>query len=447
MTMSMTFEEAPEAPSLMKKLRGPMMTALIVFLIFFGGFGTWAALVPIASGAIATGTISPDGSRRTVQHLEGGIIAELFVRDGDEVEVGAPLLVLEKTQAQVGEDVLAERQRTLQATVARLQAEQQNASQITWPEALAASTEPDVMAMRDAQDALFRNRRQSRGATRDAIRSQISQLEAEIDGITSLIESQDQQLALLQSEIATVNELFREGLAPEGRLLDLRRQLAQSMGSRAENVAKVARARQTIGEKNVEMVNVGAGFQADVAQELDTARTELSSVTSEKSAATDRLSRTVVSAPVPGRVANLNFKTLGGVIRPGDSILDIVPTEEELLIEARVSPVDIDAIRVGLDANVQLSAFTSRNLPRIGGRVRSISADAIMDEVTGQPYFRVNVEVDTAKLEELERTLNTQLTLAPGMPAEVLIVTGERTLLQYLWEPLQSSIQQAFREQ
>lgn len=445
--MNLTPAQPQGQLSLMRKLRGPMVASGIVFFLFFGVFGVWAAVVPISSGAIASGVISPDGSRRTVQHLEGGIIAELVVGEGDEVVVGDPLLILEKTQAQVGDDVLAERQRTLQVTVARLQAEQSGRRNISFPPAIEAASEPEIVELRNAQTALFNSRRSARVASREALSKQISQLDAEIEGIEALIATQADQIQITSAEIRSVQELFDDGLASESRLLDLRRRLSQTQGARAENVSRIARARQSINEIELEIVNQRAAFQADVAKDLDAARSELANVTTEKSAASDRLSRTLVSAPIDGRIAELRYKTVGGVIRPGDPILDIVPSNEDLLIEARVSPIDIDSMTVGLDASVQLSAFTSRNLPRIDGRVLAVSPDTLIDDITGERYFQVDVEVDGDQLAELSRTLDTALTLSPGMPAEVLIVTGERTLFEYLWAPLGSSVQQAFREQ
>ncbi|MEO1305723.1 MAG: HlyD family type I secretion periplasmic adaptor subunit [Pseudomonadota bacterium] len=437
----------PTEQGLVRTLRGPLIIGSIVFALFFGVFGAWAATARIASGAMAPGTISPDGSRRTVQHLEGGIISELKVRDGDLVEAGQPLLVLERTRAEVGDEVLGQRQLALQALIARLQTEQAGRAQIDFPEPIASSIAAEIVELREIQIDVFRNRTDARRARVSALQKQITQLEAEIDGLNSLISSQTVQADLLGSEIATVTQLFNDGLAPEARLLELRRRFAEITGARAENSAKIARSRQSIGQIELEVANYDSELQAEISETLDRARQELATVTTERAASTDILSRTVISAPVPGKIANLQYKTIGGVITPGSAILDIVPTEEDLVIEARVSPIDIDAIRVGMAANVQLTAFTVRTLPQIGGTVRSISADTVLDEVTGEAYFRVSVEVDQEQLAQLEEILDIQLTLAPGMPADVLLVTGDRTLLQYLWEPLGDSVNQAFREE
>lgn len=432
--------------SLGRKLRDPLRIGLIVGGLFFGVFGGWAATAKISSGAMAPGTISPDGSRRTVQHLEGGIIADLFVREGDLVEAGQPLLVLEKTQAQVGDDVLGTREISLKALIARLQAEQAGRSQIKFPDEISTSQDPAIIDVREIQRDVFRNRMNGRQSRTSALRAQITQLNAEIEGLTSLIESQSTQASLLLAEQQTVQRLFEEGLAAEGRLLELRRRYAEIIGARADNRANIARTQQSISQTELEILNFDAEVQAEVSEQLNNAQLELANVTTERSAAKDVLNRTTISAPIAGKITSLQYKTIGGVITPGAPILDVVPTEEDLVIEARIQPMDIDAIRVGTDATVQLSSFKARNLPRINGVVKTVSPDTFADELTGEPYFKVSVEVNSTQLAELEETLDLTLTLTPGMPAEVLLVTGERTLLQYLWDPLGSSVDQAFRE-
>ncbi|MEO0608603.1 MAG: HlyD family type I secretion periplasmic adaptor subunit [Pseudomonadota bacterium] len=432
--------------SLTRKLRRPLFIALIVGGLFFGVFGAWATTAKISAGAMAPGTISPDGSRRTIQHLEGGIIADLFVREGDLVEAGQPLLVLEKTRAQVGDDVLGAREVSLKALIARLQAEQAGRSGITFPDALEQSQDPSIIEVRDIQRDVFRNRMNGRQSRTSALRAQITQLNAEIEGLTSLIESQSTQAALLLDEQETIQKLFDEGLAAEARLLELQRRYAEIIGARADNRANIARIQQSISQTELEILNYDAELQAEISEQLNDAQLELANVTTERSAAKDVLNRTTISAPIAGKVTSLQYKTIGGVITPGAPILDVVPTEEDLVIEARILPMDIDAIRVGTEASVQLSSFKARNLPRINGVVKTVSPDTFMDEITGAPYFKVSVEVDSAQLAQLEETLDLTLTLSPGMPAEVLLVTGERTLLQYLWDPLGSSVDQAFRE-
>lgn len=436
----------PGRDSLSRKLRGPAIASLMTAALFFGGFGYWAATVPISSGAVALGRISPEGNRRTVQHLEGGIIAELYVKNGDVVSAGDPLLLLERTRAEAGDSMLAVRQLTLRAMIARLQSEQAKASRINYPEELLAATDPEIVQLRATQDAVFNSRRNSRIATNSALLAQIDQLESEIVGLEALIASQDNQLALVSSETATLESLLADGLTAESRVMDMKRRQVELIGVRADNQAKIARARQTISEKQLEIANVEARLQAEIAEQLDTARLELSSVTTERSASSDVLNRTAVMAPVSGKVVELQVNTLGGVIRAGDAILSIVPAEAELIIEARVQPLDIDVVTAGMPANVRVTTFNQRQLPRLTGTVRTVAADTSLDEITGQPYFPVKVEVNKAELEALEARMGIQLQLSAGMTAEVLIVTGERTLLEYLWQPLSESIDQAFRE-
>lgn len=428
---------------LRRALRMPILIGITVIAVFFAGLGGWAALAPLASAAVASGVISPDGSRRTVQHLEGGIIDRILVRDGDRVEAGDPLLILRDIQASAQYDQLLGQYTSLAGAQARLLAEQAGRPKIDFPEDLMARvSEPEVAEIIKIQNQLFDSRRQSIESRESILKQRIAQLQEEIGGLEAQIESQTTQLSLIEEELADVSELVGKGLERRPRLLALQRTRAEIMGSLASNEAQIARSRQAIGEAELEILNLDVQRQDEVADELVRVQSELAMVQERLRASRDVLDRTVIEAPASGEVVQLRFKTAGGVISPGDPILDIVPEEDELLIDARVNPVDIDMVHPGLEAQVHLTAYRQRNLPRISGTVRTVSADALTDEHTGDRFYLARIEVDRERLHEIAP----EIELVPGMPADVLIVTGERTALGYFLEPFLESLNRAFRE-
>jgi HlyD family secretion protein/epimerase transport system membrane fusion protein len=433
-----------DAGTLALAIRRPVMIGLAVIVLFIGGFGLWGAVAPLAGGAIAPGVISPDGSRRTVQHLEGGIIGELLVKEHDTVEAGAALVVLEETQPRANFQMQRGQHRSLLATYARLDAEQLLLDSIVWPAELAdaAAADDEVRRILASQEGLFATRAAMHSSRKKVLGQRIEQLGEQIKGLEAQVESATRQLAIVAQELDGKRTLLGKGLIPLPEVLRLEREQAEVLGDRGEYVASIARAKQQIGETELQLVALDAERAGEIAKELDRVRTELAQVSERLFASADVLKRTVIPAPISGRVVNLRFKTRGGVVRPGEPLLDIVPIEEDLLIDAQVAPNDVDVVHPGTIAQIHFSAFTSRNLPRIDGRVRSISADRLTDEKTGHAYYLARVQVDRSELEKLDP----DMVLVPGMPAEVLIVKGERTMVQYLFEPFTDVLRRAFRE-
>jgi HlyD family secretion protein len=436
---------APTDPSsLMYELRRPVRAGVLVIGLFFGGIGWWAASAPLAGAAIAPGVVSPDGSRRVVQHLEGGIIREILVRDGTRVRAGDPLIVLEDIQARAGFDALQARFHTLAATQARLLAEQSAAAGVRFPASLIEATTQDPTALEAmvAQRALFDTRAKALEDRKDILRRRMEQLREEIAGLEAQIGADSRQILLIDEEIQGVEQLYRKGLERKSRLLALQRARTDIEGTRAERQARIAQARQAIGETELQIIAQDTAQLEATNEEASRIQVELAEVEQRLAASRDVLERTLISAPLDGTVVGLRFRTAGGVVRPGEPVLEIVPQNEELLIDARVSPMDIDVVRAGLPARVVLPAFQQRNLPQIEGRVRQVSADAIADPQTGQRFFEVRVQIDRGQL----AALGPALELTPGMPAEVYITTGERTALDYLLGPFFDSLRRAWRE-
>jgi len=439
--MTDTDPAAPEA--LRGALAAPRRAGQALMAVFLGGFLVWGCTAPLAGGAVAPGVISPDGSRRTVQHLEGGIIAALHVRDGDRVAPGQPLVLLQGVQARTVYNALLHQHLTLLAMHARLQAEQAGAADFDAPPELrSGEAEAEARAILSAQRDLFATRRTAHEGRREVLHKRIEQSNEEISGLEAQAQAADDQLALIAEELIGKEALFGRGNARLTEVLALKRARAELQGRRGEHVSSIARSKLVIGETRMQILNLDADRLDRIAEQLDRVRVELAGVAERVQASRDVLARTVVGAPVSGTVVNLRFKTLEGVIRAGEAILDIVPDEEALLIDARVAPGDIDVVHAGQAAQVHLTAYSSRGLPRIDGTVRTVSADRLQDPHTGQAYYLARVEVPREALARLGAAVE----LVPGMPADVLVVRRERTLVGYLLEPLRGAWRRGLRE-
>lgn len=431
-----------QSGSLARVTRGTRVLGYAVIVLFFGGFGTWAALAPLAGAAIASGVVSPEGSRKTIQHLEGGIIEAIHVREGDNVDTGTPLVTLRNTRALARYEELAERRNFLLALEARLTAEQLGASEIAFPEELSSGSNPKVDLTINTQRALFKDRSEVQQAREQIMQQRIAQLDEEISGLEEVIVSQNVQLDLIASEIDSTRELRSKGLARQSVLLELEREQAKITGEMALNKASIARNRQRIGETELQLLATRQQLKEEASTELAELRTELTAIESQLPERADTLARTVVFAPIAGKVLNVRVTTeAGGVIGSGEPILDIVPNDAALLIDARVRPQDIDTVLPGMRAQVVLTAFNQRYLPRIWGNVLTVSADRLVDEKTDVPYFLAKVAIDPGELD----TISKDLKLVAGMPAEVMIYTGDRTLLDMLARPFSDSLRRSFR--
>jgi len=421
------------ADGLLHDLRASTIVGLFVLFLIFAVGGGWAAVAPLAGAAIAPGVISPEGSRQTVQHLEGGIIREILVRDSDVVVEGQPLVVLEGVGARAEAGRLEERLRTLAAQEARLRAERSGAEEIRFDHAILADVSaPAVVAVRTAQVNFFQTRRAAE-ANREAIQGQrIDQLERQIAGLQRQLVSNRRQRELIQEETTDVDQLYRQGLERKARLLALQREDAALLGAAGELEAQIAQADEAIGETRLEIMDIRIQRIEEVDEQLADVQMQRGEAEEELAAADDTLRRTEITAPIAGTVLDLRFKTTGGVIGPGEPVLDLVPLADGLIIEARVRPTDIDDVAAGQSAHVMFPSLPQRRLLRIAGAVESVSADALTDEETGQTYYRAKVTVDRGGLARAAPSVE----LTPGMPAEVFIATTERTLLAYLLQPM-----------
>lgn len=434
----------PEKPTDSPGLGGSSRVALYVAFAFFAAFSLFATFAPISGGAIASGVISPEGRRKTVQHLEGGIIDRIMVREGQIVKANDELLVLNETQALAERNIARSRLVTFQAILARLEAEQFSEETIIFPFSDEELNNPRIAAVVTRQKNLLKQSLDLKSAREGLLDERISQLYAEIAGLDASILALREQEILLREEIEGNLTLVEKGIYNEKnpRLSSLRREQSAALGQVSTSQSTIARLRGQISELKVQKLEVEAQRQSDLATKLAETRAELDAAEERYTAAEDILSRTVVRSPIDGRVVNLRFSTIGGVVGSGQEIVDIVPSDERLIIEARVKPTDIDIIAAGQQATVTFSALSQSGIPQIKGDVLTVSADTLSDERTGETYFLAQIEVPPETLEEVGISGK----LSPGMPADVMIATNSRTLLQYISQPLTGTFRKAFRE-
>ena len=427
--------------SLKRNIRGPNRIGLSIVVAFMATFVVWGILTPLAGGALAPGVLAPIQGKKVVQHLEDGIIAELRVHDGDIVEVGQSLVVLENVQARANHDALQQQRWSLLAKQARLQAESEGRSEIEWPFEL-QPTDPNIVTIINAQRMVFDTRETDLITRKNILHQRIDQLSEQIKGIEAQVDSASGQLELIAEELQGKEILLRQGLMPKPEYLRLKRTKVEIEGRRGEYLAQIAKARQEISEAQLQIVKADAERATQVASESDSVRADLTSTVEKLRSSEDVLKRTVVSAPISGTVVNLNFKTIGGVVEKGRPILEIVPSNDALVIEARTTPLDVKAVHNGLNAQIHFTAYSSRSTPRVPGTVQSVSADRLLDSNTNQPYYLVKVTVDREAMSRLAPNVK----LIPGMPADVLIITEHRTMFDYLFQPFLETFRRSFHE-
>jgi HlyD family secretion protein len=416
---------------------------VLTIALGLGGFTAWAATAPLASAALAPGLIGVESHRKTVQHVKGGIIADLLVREGERVQAGQVLVRLDDVETRAQFEMLDTQHAALLAEEARLLTRRDDLPWLVFPRTIAArSGEPKVAEILFGQQQIFAREQTALNGRIDILHQRIAQHEAQIAACEAQIVSTSEQLALIQEELAVVAELVAKGLEKRPRLLLLQRTAAGLTGTLADFQGRIAAARQAIGEAEFEIAGLRQDDLREVATTLRDVQSKRAEVAEKLRAADFQQSRQDIPSPADGTVLNLKYFAAGAVIPPGGAIMDIVPGDDQLVVDARVQPHDIDVVHADLPAEVVLTAYKSQTTPRLMGTVTRVSADALIDEKTNQPYFKAQVQIAPQELAKVP-----EIHLAPGMPAEVFIVTGERTALNYLIQPLRDSFHRAFREQ
>ncbi|MBN9072819.1 MAG: HlyD family type I secretion periplasmic adaptor subunit [Rhizobiales bacterium] len=422
---------------------GPYVTAgYVTLFLTFGVFGTWAATAPLASAVVASGTVSVESNRKTVQHLEGGIVSEIVAREGEIVKPGDIVLKLDPTQAQGSYTVLSNRLSVLRVTEARLIAESANADAIDLPQDLKVSDDTTVTQAVKLQQTIFDDRKRTRDGQVAILNDRISQLGEAVDGLEQQRTAIDSQIASLDEEIERLTKGKASGVVAANQLAATTRSRLDAQGNHGQIISEIAKLRQTISETKLQIVQVNQEFVERAGNEMRDIRDQLNEVGERADVARDVLNRTVVRAPVYGMLQNIRVHTIGGVIRAAEPVMDIIPLDDDLIVSAKIRPIDIDNVHVGLDAEVRFSSFSARTTPAIFGKVTVLSQDVIEPTQAGQePYYQARVQVDTKTI-----PLDLRGRLLPGMPADVIIATGERTLVQYLVKPLTDTFHKSMKE-
>lgn len=422
-------------------VRRPIVAGLAAVALGLGGFGSWAALAPLSSAAVAPGVIQVESSRKAVQHRDGGIIAELLVREGDRVAAGQLLLRLDDVESRAEFDVLEQQYHASLAQEARLIAERDQ-TDLRWPAILERhAARVEVAKILAGQEHILRSRRETLAGQVDIMNRRIGQFEAQISALDAQLSAGARQRELIREELANVGALVARGLERKPRLLALEREAARLDGAQGDYRGRIAQMREAIAEAELQIIELRAARQEEVAAELQDVEGRRTEIEEKLTAAEAQLVRHEVLAPEAGTVLNLRYFAPGGVIPAGGTILDIVPQEDRLVIDAQVQPADIDEVTGGMPAQVVLAGLKGQTTPYLDGWVVRVSPDALTDERTGVSYFVARVEVNRAQLNRLA-----DVEMSPGMPAEVLIVNRERTALDYLLQPLRDSFRRAWRE-
>lgn len=424
------------------RLRAVSLAGNLLVLCFVLGFGTWASVAPLESAAIASGVVEPESSRKTIQHLEGGIVSKILVSDGDVVRSGQTLVTLDDTRAASEVQSLQGQLWDAMARAARLQAEQQGQDNIAVPAALAQDSTRNATAAAtvSAQQTIFEARQQVYQAQRAVIRERRLEVEKEIEGLKAQESAVAQRIDIVREELDMVATLVNKGLERRPRLLNLQRELTEVEGRRGEIAAQISRAAQVINESQATLFKLESDRQNEIAQSLREAQSQIFQFHERLLAARDQLSRTEVKAPEDGVITDLRIHTPGGVIGAGAPIMDLIPRQDRLIVTARLRPEDIDVVHPGLKAEVHLIPYNQRRVPRLKGTVVHVSADRLLDKRTDQPYYATKIRIDDTQ------RVSGDIHIIPGMPAQVFITTGRGTVALYALRPLLDSFRNAFHE-
>ena len=411
----------------------------------FGGFLLWAALAPLDEGVPAQGTVMVDTKRKTVQHLSGGIIKRVLVGEGELVHEGQVLIELDAATARANHESVRQRYLGLRAMQGRLEAEQTDADSVRFhPDLVEAASDPLIKVQMDTQRQLFQSRRASLRASLQGIEESIRGQEALLQTYQSVLGPRRSQLALVSEELGHTRSLVAEGYAPRNRQLELQRQVAESNAAIAELMGNSVRAQRAIAELRQQAVSRRQEYRKEVETELGNVLREVQSEAEKLVAVRADLERTEIRSPASGQAIGLAVQTVGGVIQAGQKLMDIVPEDEPLLLEAKIEPHLIDKVRTGLITDVRFNAFSHSPQLVVEGEIMSVSSDLLTEQVGGGQiaYYLARVKVTPEGM----KVLGTRR-MQPGMPVEVVIKTGERSMLTYLLNPLTKRLAASMKEE
>ncbi len=425
-----------------RSIRHHIAAGLAIVIVLAFGVGGWAGTMKLSGAIIAPGQIVVDSNVKKVQHPTGGIVGELLVHDGDRVKAGQVLVRLDDTVTRANLAIVTKGLTELAARKARLESERDGDDSVKFPaDLLAQANNPDVASVLDGERKLFELRRNARIGQKEQLRQRIVQLKEEIRGFQAQKDSKEKQTALINREAAGVQDLWKLKLVPLTKVTELQREAARLDGEAGQLIAQAAEAAGKISETELQIIQVDRDLASEVAKETREIDSKIGEFIERKVTAEDQLKRVDIRAPQDGMVFQSAVHTVGGVITAGDTIMQIVPNADQLSVESRVNPQDIDQIQLGQGTTLRLSTLNQRSTPELNGKVTRIAADVSTDQRTGQSYYLIRIAMPRDEIAKLG-----DIRLLPGMPVEAFVQTGERTMISYLTKPLRDQVMRMFRE-
>ncbi|MBA1154534.1 HlyD family type I secretion periplasmic adaptor subunit [Microvirga mediterraneensis] len=424
-------------------IRRHTLLGLSAALLLVGGLGGWAVVTELSGAVVAPGAVVVDSHVKKVQHPTGGVVGEIYARDGDRVRAGDIVIRLDETVARANLAMVSKSLEELAARQGRLETERDGVNEIVFPAALRSRLdETEIAELTRSESRVFESRREARDGQKAQLKERIAQLQEQIDGLDLQAAAKADEIQLIQSELSGVEQLWRKNLVPITRVTALKREETRLRGERGQLISNIAQSKGRISETALQILQIEQDLKSEVSKELREVQAKIAELIERRVAAEDQLKRIDIRAPQDGFVHQSMVHTVGGVINAGEPLMMIVPEADELSIEVKVSPQDIDQLRPGLDTVLRLSAFNQRTTPEIKGRVSLIAADLVTDQRSGVQYYPVRVAFADGERDRLGA-----LKLVPGMPVEGFIQTGYRTVFSYLTKPIADNMAKAFREE
>ena len=412
-----------------------------ILLVFFVGFGGWAAFAPLSAAVVASGFVKVDSNRKTIQHLEGGIISQILVKDGDRVKQGQVLVVLQSAQVSTSVEMIRDALNGERAKEARLIAEKEMGRLNLPADLLALEHEPKVARVLHAEEQLFNARRLALNNQIELIRRQMTEMQNEIKSTTNQVKAEERAIGYMKEELRSNEALIEKGFIQRTRLMNLQRDLSIKEADQQEHVAELSRAKQKVLELERQIVSLRSDYVQKAANDLEATTQKIHDLQARLLPSEDELSRQNIVAPEDGTVVGLRFHTVGGVVGPKEPVLDLVPEKQVLIVEAHIAVDDVAEIKLGMPADIHFTAYKQRSTALVEGKVSYLSPDRITSQENKTPYYIVHVEIQRESLNQVPG-----IELSPGMQAEVFLKTRSRTMLDYLMEPITSTLRKSLRE-
>ncbi len=431
-------------PNLERRLQRPMMVGSVLVGVFVVGLLIWAAFAPLTGAVMAPGSVRVEANRKEIRHISGGIVRQIFVKEGQRVAAGQTLLILDSVQAKASVDINQSQVDAYVSQLARYQAEATGKRKVTFPaEMMARASEPVIAGLMRDQEFLFDTRLQFYESQNDILGQRIQQIDANIGGIKAQLDATDDSIKLTQQELAGYQTLYEKGFAPKTLILRYQRSLSDLAGRRGQLVAQITQAQEQKGETRMQIATQRDQRVSQAADGVRQMQMSLTDVLPRLTAAKQMLADTVVKSPVDGYVLQQTQYTQGGVIVAGEALMSIVPANSPLIVSVKIKPSEVDDVHLGMKAKVRLTAFNARKSKTVEAVVTAVSADQIIDEKSGGGYFRVDLRIEPG---EIAKNLPAGSKLSPGMPATAQITTGKNTVLHYIISPLTDTIGNALHD-